>query len=90
MEITFNLILVPLVVSLITQLIKKFGIKEKFGDVGIYAVILAVAFLIKGSEVMLGYLPEAAQMSIEQVFTGTIALYEILLKRLEPFKKLGC
>lgn len=71
-----------LVASLIVQILKKAltGIADRWGALVTQAVLLGVSLLIAGLLTASTLFPESWLMTAGLIFTGAIALYEVLYK----------
>jgi hypothetical protein len=78
-----------LIVALIIQLFKRFGLKEKYGDLGIHLVVLATAFLISLVQVGAKFIPETYIQVIFEIWSGAVLWYEAILKRISITKRLA-
>ncbi len=73
-------LITSLIVSLITQAIKKFGFKDKLNGLAIHLFLLALALAFSLLKFGFGYLPEMYAQSIIQIWAGAVLLYEFLYK----------
>jgi hypothetical protein len=83
-------ILIPLVVALITQLVKRFGAKNTIlGDYGLYIFTFLFSVLISAAQFGWKWLPGAYTQMASEIFAGAMVWYEVLLKRIPIVRKLG-
>jgi hypothetical protein len=82
-------IILPLIASIITQILKRFKIMEKWGDLGVYVLLGIVSLIVSAYQYGWEWLPETYRIIGSEVFAGALVWYELILKRIAPFKKLG-
>ena len=75
-----ELILTGVLVSIITQIVKKFGLKEKANGVYIHLLLLGLALGFSLIKFGFGFLPEVYAVSIIQIWGGAVLTYELLFK----------
>jgi len=73
-------IIISLFVSLITALAKKFGLKDKFGGLGVHIFLLALALLYSAFQYSFKWLPVAYITSATEIWAGAVLIYEFLYK----------
>jgi len=77
--------LLSLIVSFITQFLKRFGIQ----DDGDHIAILIMALIASLWQFGLKWMPAVYTTSIAEIWAGSVFFYEVILKRISLFRKLG-
>jgi uncharacterized protein (DUF697 family) len=73
-------ILTGVLVSIIAQIVKRFGLKEKANGAYIHLLLLGLALGFSLLKFGFGFLPEIYVTSIIQIWGGAVLVYEFLFK----------
>lgn len=77
--------LIGLTVSVLTQLLKRFGFEKWSTHIAVFGLALVGSVVKYG----FGQLPGVYWESLLGIWSSAVLLYEVILKRIEPFEKLG-
>ncbi len=77
--------LLSLIVSFITQIVKRLGIEDDADHIAIFVMALVIALWKFG----LKWIPEIYIQSIVEIWAGALFWYEVILKRIKAFRSLG-
>ena len=75
-------LIVSLFVSVIAQIIKKFGLKDKLNGLGVHFLLIGLALLFSAAKYGWQFIPEVYAVSIVQIWAGSVVLYEFFYKSL--------
>ena len=73
-------IITSLIISIIAQIAKKFGLKDKFGGFGVHIFLLILALLASAIQYGWKFLPEVYAISMAEIWAGAVLLYEFFYK----------
>jgi uncharacterized transporter YbjL len=80
----------PLIVSLVTQIAKRLGIDNtELKDYGIYIFTFIIGLIIAGFQYAWKFMPLHYVEVATVIWTGAMAWYEVILKRIQAVRKLG-
>ena len=77
--LTGSSVLACFLISLLKNFIKN-KIEPRWGSLGIHAFLLLIAILLAGGGIALELVPDNIATVIITIFTGAIAIYEVLIK----------
>jgi len=77
--------IIGLIVSIIAQFLKRFGYEKWATHIAVFILAL-IASMIKWG---IKWMPEIYWQSTLEIWASSVALYELILKRIEPFRKLS-
>jgi len=69
-------IITSLIISIIAQIAKKFGLKDKFGGFGVHIFLLILALIASAIRWGWKWMPEVYAISMGEIWAGSVLIYE--------------